>query len=260
LAETEQRAKRGAAEREKKSKKKQAKQKRNKNKGKDKRKEEKVSFATHAKDLEENQNQNQNDEEEKDSVTEKAQSSAEKPDTLGDVSDISDSVDGSADILQPDLEDRDSSSVLWDTDALEIHPPSSEGSSRGRGISISTPNGITEGKSHSTMDDSSSTCSNDSIRSGVTNGSYQGNSLNFRNQKSPNKGKNQQVKAMTDAHSLASETDDQPSTLGTDPKGQNYSSEASNVGESDWVVVSHIQEPEGSRNRIPVGRVRHSCF
>ncbi|AAB70446.1 F19P19.26 [Arabidopsis thaliana] len=256
LAETEQRAKRGAAEREKKSKKKQAKQKRNKNKGKDKRKEEKVSFATHAKDLEENQNQNQNDEEEKDSVTEKAQSSAEKPDTLGDVSDISDSVDGSADILQPDLEDRDSSSVLWDTDALEIHPPSSEGSSRGRGISISTPNGITEGKSHSTMDDSSSTCSNDSIRSGVTNGSYQGNSLNFRNQKSPNKGKNQQVKAMTDAHSLASETDDQPSTLGTDPKGQNYSSEASNVGESDWVVVSHIQEPEGSRNRIPVGRER----
>ncbi|CAD5311704.1 unnamed protein product [Arabidopsis thaliana] len=256
LAETEQRAKRGAAEREKKSKKKQAKQKRNKNKGKDKRKEEKVSFATHAKDLEENQNQNQNDEEEKDSVTEKAQSSAEKPDTLGDVSDISDSVDGSADILQPDLEDRDSSSVLWDTDALEIHPPSSEGSSRGRGISISTPNGITEGKSHSTMDDSSSTCSNDSIRSAVTNGSYQGNSLNFRNQKSPNKGKNQQVKAMTDAHSLASETDDQPSTLGTDPKGQNYSSEASNVGESDWVVVSHIQEPEGSRNRIPVGRER----
>lgn len=74
------------------------------------------------------------------------------------------------------------------------------------------------------------------------------------------RGKNQQVKAMTDAHSLASETDDQPSTLGTDPKGQNYSSEASNVGESDWVVVSHIQEPEGSRNRIPVGRVRHSCF
>ncbi|XP_010475082.1 PREDICTED: MATH domain-containing protein At5g43560-like [Camelina sativa] len=250
LAETEQRAKRGTAEREKKSKKKQAKQKRNKNKGKDKRKEEKVSFATHEKDL----GENQNDGEEKDSVIETAQSSAEKPDTLGDVSDISDSVDGSADILQPDLEDRDISPVHWDTDAVEIHPPSSGGSSRGRGISISTPNGTAERKSLSTMDDSSSTCSNDSIRSGVTNGSYQGNT--FRNQKSPNKGKDQQVKATSDAHSLASETDDQPSTLGTDPKSRNHSSEASNAGESDWVVVSHTQEPEGSRNRSSVGKER----
>lgn len=74
------------------------------------------------------------------------------------------------------------------------------------------------------------------------------------------RGKNQQVKAIYDAHSLGSETDDQPSTLGTDPKSQNYSSEASNVGESDWVVVSHVQEAEGSRNRSPVGKVGHSCF
>ncbi|XP_024007791.1 TNF receptor-associated factor homolog 1b isoform X2 [Eutrema salsugineum] len=241
LAETEQRAKRGAAERAKKSKKKQAKQKRNKNKGKDKRKEEKVSFATHEKDCEENQH----DEEEKDFVTEKAQSSAEKTDTLGDVSDISDSVDGLADILQPDLEDGDSSSVHWDTDALEIHPPASGGSSRGSGISISRPNGIAERKNQSTMDDSSSTCSNDSIQSGVTNGSYKGNALNCRNQKSLNKGKNQQVKV--------SEADDQPSTLGTDPKSQNSSSE------SDWVVVSHIQEPESSWNRGPVRKDRNAA-
>uniref|UniRef100_A0A1J3CGT9 MATH domain-containing protein n=1 Tax=Noccaea caerulescens TaxID=107243 RepID=A0A1J3CGT9_NOCCA len=251
LAETEQRAKRGAAEREKKSKKKQAKQKRHKNKGKDKKKEEKLSFVTHEKDLEENQH----DEEEKDSVTEKAQPSAEKPDTLGDVSDVSDSVDGSADILQPDLEDGDSSSVHWETDALEIHPSPSGGSSRGTGgISISTPNGIAERKNQSTMDDSSSTCSNDSIRSGVTIGSYKGNALNFRNQKSPTKGKNQQVKVISDARSLASETDDQPATLETDPKSHNYSSEASNIGESDWVVVSRIQEPESSRNSSPFGK------
>ncbi|XP_018451140.2 TNF receptor-associated factor homolog 1b isoform X2 [Raphanus sativus] len=231
LAETEQRAKRGAAEREKKSKKKQAKQKRNKNKGKDKRKEEKVTLATHEKDLEE-----------KDSVTEKAQPSAEKTDTLGDVSDISDSVDGSADILHPDLEDGDSSSVHWDADALEIHPPQSEGSSRGSGISISTPNGIAERKNQSTMDDSSSTCSNESIRSGVTNGSYKGN---IPNQKSPNKGKNQQVKIISDACSLVTETDDDQ------PKSQNSSSE------SDWVVVSHIQDSESSRNRRPVGKQRN---
>ncbi|CAH8336708.1 unnamed protein product [Eruca vesicaria subsp. sativa] len=214
LAETEQRAKRGAAEREKKSKKKQGKQKRNKNKGKDKRKEEKVSFATHEKDLEENQH----DEEEK----EKAQSLVEKTDTLGDVSDISDSVDDSADILHPDLEDGDSSSV---TDALEIHPPPASGSSREDAISMSTPNGIAERKNQSTMEDSSSTCSNDSIRSGFTNGS-KGNALNFRNQNSLNKGKNQ-------------------------PGSQNSSPE------SDWVVVSHNQEPESSRNRSPVGKERN---
>ncbi|WZZ11638.1 hypothetical protein YC2023_097559 [Brassica napus] len=237
LAETEQRAKRGAAEREKKSKKKQAKQKRNKNKGKDKKKEEKVTLATHGKDLEENHH----DEEENDSVTEKAQPSAEKTDTLEEVSDISDSVDGSADILHPDLEDGDSSSVHWDADALEIHPPPSEGSS----ISISTPNGIAERKTQSTMDDSSSTCSNDSIRSGVTNGSYKGNMLNFRNQKSPNQGKNQQVKITSDTRSLVTEPDDDQ------PKSQNSSSE------SDWVVVSHIQELESSRNRRPVEKQRN---
>ncbi|KAJ0236165.1 TNF receptor-associated factor 1a [Hirschfeldia incana] len=223
LAETEQRAKRGAAEREKKSKKKQAKQKRNKNKGKDKRKEEKVTLATPEKDLDESHH-----DEEKDSVTEKAQPSAEKTDILEDVSDISDSVDGSADILHPDL-DGDGSSVHWDADALEIHPPQSEGSS----ISVSTPNGIAERKNQSTMDDSSSTCSNESIRSGVTNGSYKGNVLNFRNHKSPNKGKNQQVKITYDTRSLVTET------------------------ESDWVVVSHTQESESSRNRRPVGKQRN---
>ena len=126
-----------------------------------------MTFATH--------------EEEKDLVTEKAQSPVEKTDTLlGDVSDISDSVDGSAEILHPDLEDGDSSSIHWDTDAL--------GRSRESAISISTANGIAERKNQSTMEDSSSTCSNDSIRSGFTNGSsYKGNALNFRNQNSPNK-------------------------------------------------------------------------
>ncbi|CAN8311205.1 unnamed protein product [Cochlearia groenlandica] len=252
LAETEQRAKRGATEREKKSKKKQAKQKRYKNKGKDKRKEEKVSFVTHVKDLKENQH----DEEEKDSVTGKAQSSAEKPDTVEDVSDISDSVDGSVDILLPNLEDEDSSSVNWDTDALEIHPPPSGGSSRESSISISTPNGIAERKNQSIMNDSSSTCSNDSIRSGVTNGSYKGNALNFRNQKSQNKGKNQQVIRKPDTCSLASEVD--TSSSGTDPKSQNYSSESSNVGESDWIVVSHNQEPDRSQNRSPFGKERNA--
>ena len=89
-------------------------------------------------------------------------------------------MDGSAEILHPDLEDGDSSSAHWDTAAL--------GSSRENDISISAPNGIAERKNQSNMEDSSSTCSNDSIRSGFTNGSsYTGNALIFRNQNSPNK-------------------------------------------------------------------------
>lgn len=68
------------------------------------------------------------------------------------------------------------------------------------------------------------------------------------------------MKVISDARSLASETDDQPSALETDPKSHNYSSEAGNIGESDWVVVSRIQEPESSRNSSPFGKVGHSCF
>lgn len=124
----------------------------------------------------------------------KAESSAEKSDTLGDVSDISDSVDSSVDILQLDSEDRESSPVHWEIDASEIHPPPSGNTSRGKGVaerkkssistsSISIPNGVSERKGLSTMDDSSSTCSNDSIRSGVANGSYKGNVSNCQSQK-----------------------------------------------------------------------------
>jgi hypothetical protein len=112
-----------------------------------------------------------------------AESSAEKPDTLGDVSDVSDSVDSSAEILQLDSEDRESSPVHWEMDASEVHPPSAGDTSRGRGNSFSIPNGVAERKGLSTMDDSSSTCSNDSIQSGVANGSYKGNVLNCQSQK-----------------------------------------------------------------------------
>ena len=53
----------------------------------------------------------------------------------------------------------------------------------------------------------------------------------------------------SDACSLVTVIDDDQ------PKSQNSSSE------SDWVVVSHIQESESSRNRRPVGKVGgHSYF
>lgn len=119
--------------------------------------------------------------EKEESVRLKAESSAEKPDTVEDVSDVSDSLDSSADILNLDSE-RESSPVHWEADAAEVHPPPSGDTSRGRGNSISIPNGVVERKGLSTMDDSSSTCSNDSIRSGVANGSYKGNVVNSRSQ------------------------------------------------------------------------------
>lgn len=63
------------------------------------------------------------------------------------------------------------------------------------------------------------------------------------------RGKNQQVKITSDTRSLVTEPDDDQ------PKSQNSSSE------SDWVVVSHIQELESSRNRRPVEKVGgHSYF
>ncbi|CAL9242166.1 unnamed protein product [Arabidopsis halleri] len=241
LAESEQKAKRGPSEKEKKSKKKQAKQKKNKNKGKEKRKEEKVKTQTEERDVEKAE-----------CVRAKAESSAEKPDTLGDVSDVSDSVDSSAEILQLDSEDRESSPVHWEIDASEIHPPSSGDTSSGRGNSLCIPNGVAERKGLSTMDDSSSTCSNDSIRSGVANGSHKGNVVNCQSQKWHINGKTQPGK-VSDANSLASEKEDQPSRLASDHKNQSHSSEKRRGVEAD-AVISYIQKPESPGEHSPVSK------
>ncbi|CAH2046592.1 unnamed protein product [Thlaspi arvense] len=241
LAENEQKAKRRAAEKEKKSKKKQAKQKKNKNRGKEKRKEEKVRSQSEERDIAKEE-----------SVRAKEESSAEKPDTHGDVSDVSDSVDSSADILQLDSEDRESSPVHWEIDASETHPPPSLGdtSSRGRDSSISIPNGVAERKCISTMDDSSSTCSNDSIRSGGGSGSYKGSVSNYRSQKWLSK---TQPGKVSDANSLASETEEQPSRHASEPKNQRHSSEIGRVVEAD-VVISHIHKPQSPEERNPVSK------
>ncbi|CAN8247820.1 unnamed protein product [Cochlearia groenlandica] len=237
LADSRRKPKRGAAEKEKKSKKKQAKQKKNKNRGKEKKKEEKAGTQTHEREIEKEE-----------CVREEAESSAEKPDSLEDLSEISDSVDSSADILQVDLEERDRSPVHWDTIPSEIHPSPPGGTSKGRGSSISLPNGVAETKCLSTMDDSSSTCSNDSIRSGVANG-YKGNILDCRSQKWVSNGKTQPGK-VSYANSLAGETEVQ-SRHSSDHKNQNHSSEVRRVGESA-TIISPIQEPESLGERNPV--------
>ena len=111
----------------------------------------------------------------------------EKVDTVEDVSDVSDSVDGVAEVPQPDSEDRDASPVNWDTDTSEVHPPTEPSSSGISGLS-SVQNGISEKKNPSVMDDSSSTCSTDSVPSVVMNGPYKGNSFsNYKTQKSPSR-------------------------------------------------------------------------
>lgn len=178
MAESEQKAKR-ASDKEKKSKKKQAKQKRNNNrKSKDKGRDEKPSVI-----IIEEKPQQPSPIEEADLLI--------KPETLEDVSDVSDSLDCVTEaLLRPDSDDRDSSPVNWDTDTSEPHPPTEACSS---GV-ISAQNGGQ--KSPSVMDDSSSTCSTDSLPSVVISGPYRGNShQNQKTQSSPSRGKVKRGKA-----------------------------------------------------------------
>ncbi|KAI4317973.1 hypothetical protein L6164_025793 [Bauhinia variegata] len=219
LAEIEQKSKR-VNEKDKKSKKKQAKQKRNNRKGKDKGREDRPTVDVHEKHQEDNDVG-----EKKDSNLEEEQTLAGKPDALDDVSDVSDSVDGVAEVLQPDSEERDASPVNWDTDASEVHPPAEAGSNGLGGLS-SVQNEMAEKGSSSVMDDSSSTCSSDSLPSVVMNAPYKGNALpNYKVQKSPSRGKNQRGKATIDGGSQTNDMDNQPS-------GSPASSGSGKVGES----------------------------
>lgn len=157
----------------------QAKQKRRK--GKDKGREERPIVTVHDKHLEDKTD------EKKGSNIEEVQTVSEKPDALEDVSDVSDSVDGVVEVPHPDSEDRDASPFNWDTDASEVHPPI-EASSNSIGGLSSSQNEMAEKRSSSVMDDSSSTCSTDSLPSVNMNGPFKGNSLqNYKVQKSPSR-------------------------------------------------------------------------
>ncbi|KDP40288.1 hypothetical protein JCGZ_02286 [Jatropha curcas] len=233
LAESEQKAKRGTTEKEKKSKKKQAKQKRNNRKGKDKGRDERISIAVLDKHEEENP-----DREKKDSVIGEVQPVVEKPDILEDVSDVSDLVDGVAEVLQPDSEDRDASPVNWDTDTSEVHPPTEACSSGVSGLS-SLPNGTAEKRSTSAMDDSSSTCSTDSVPSVVTNGSYKGNSYSScQYVKSPSRGKHPRGKATSDGSWIV-EIDNQLSAPTADTGDLNHVTGSSKTVECEFEANVH---------------------
>ncbi|CAL5208066.1 unnamed protein product [Lathyrus oleraceus] len=226
LAETEQKAKRAVNEREKKSKKKQAKQKRNNRKGKDKLgREDRPIVAVYDK-----QQDNASDEK-KDSNMDEVQTLDEKLDALEVVSDMSDSVIGVDEVPQPDSEERDASPVNWDTDASEVHP-STEASSNGIGGLARVQNGLTEKRSSSVMDDSSSTCSTDSLPSVVMNDPHKGNSFSsYKVQKSPSKGKNR-LKASCDGSNWTTEIDSQASGSAANAVDVNRSGNGK-VGESE---------------------------
>lgn len=159
----------------------QAKQKRNNRKGKDKGREERSTVSVHEK------NQGNGADDKNDSKMEEALAVSEKADAMEDVSDVSDSVDGVAETLHPDSEDRDASPVNWDTDASEVHRPSEARNNDISGAST-LQNGMYEKRSCSMIDDSSSTCSTDSLPSVVINDLHKGNSFsNYKVQKLPSR-------------------------------------------------------------------------
>lgn len=98
----------------------------------------------------------------------------------GNTSDTSDTGDDAGEMIQPDLEDRNCSPGDWDADTSETHPATESSN-------FVNQNGQFEKRSTSTVDDSSSTCSTDSVPSVVMTGSHKGNSLKNGSQTSPHR-------------------------------------------------------------------------
>ncbi|XP_063937021.1 TNF receptor-associated factor homolog 1a-like isoform X2 [Daucus carota subsp. sativus] len=194
LAETEQKMRRGIPDKDKKSKKKQGKQKRNNRKVKDKGRYEKPDLTV----------ENELESGRSELLAEEAEPVGQTH-ALEDVSDVSDSVDCPPKRLQEDSRDRDSSMVNWDTNTSQMHLTTE---ANGSGISF-VQNG--ERKSSALMDDSSSTCSTDSLPSVTANGPCKGTSPIKQNSlKSPSRGKYQRVKAIEEATGCAADTNIQP--------------------------------------------------
>ncbi|XP_073139797.1 TNF receptor-associated factor homolog 1b-like isoform X2 [Henckelia pumila] len=176
LADVEQKMKRGTGDKEKKSKKKQGKQKRSNRKGKDKGRDEKPDVNVLDKTEQDITNIAR-----KGLLNIESEAVLEKVDAVEDVSDLSDSADRVPESLPPDSEDRDSSSFNCNVDMSEVHSPTLPSGSIITVLS-SVQNG-TEATSLSIVDDSSSTCSTDSVPSVMTSLPGNGNSSNHKTQK-----------------------------------------------------------------------------
>lgn len=177
--------------RERRAKKKQARQRRNNRKAKDRGKDEKSVGSL--KEKHQLQDCLSDARILEDFSSEIAQQIPGTSDLREGVSDVSDLGDDGAEVLRPDIEDRDSSPLSWDTDISEINPTA-------EACTCEISNDHVDKKSPSIVDDSSSTCSTDSVPSIVVNGPYKGKSTNNKNKRnSSNRGKSQQNK---DVHSL----------------------------------------------------------
>ncbi|XP_042405687.1 TNF receptor-associated factor homolog 1a-like isoform X1 [Zingiber officinale] len=186
LAESELKSKRSASEKEKRSKKKQAKQKRNNRKEKEKGKYDRGNLVQEAL-----QQETFDEERTSDSLySEPVEHNIKKIGAHEDASDVSDTVDVAAEMLQPDLDDRAASPINWDIDASEIHL-TTEASGN------DVQNGHIDNRSQFIIDDSSSSCSTDSVPSVFITEVYKRaiSPVNIT-QSPPNRGKNHQSKEM----------------------------------------------------------------
>ncbi|GFY84973.1 TRAF-like superfamily protein [Actinidia rufa] len=176
-------------------------------------------------------------------MTKEAESVLEKTDALEDDSDESDSVNCLAEMLQPDSEDRDTSPANWETDTSEVHPPT-EGISSGVGGFSAVLDKMRGRNSPSVVDDSSSTCSTDSVPSVVMNGPYKRHSLpNQKSPKSPSRGRNQRSKSSKGVAGRASEVHSQPSASvrdATQPNDAPGSCKAESESEADVLSLEGL--------------------
>ncbi|KAL9274711.1 TNF receptor-associated factor homolog 1b-like protein [Drosera capensis] len=168
-AKSEQKAMHAVSAKEKKSRKKLGKQQRNGRKGKDKAEGKKgIEMVRDKQPCKNAMNE---------------ETRLDKGEILEDASDISSSVDDTADMYDADSDDRDGSFVTLDSETSDIHLLVEAGCKDAAGSFSTKANGLGKGRT-SVMGDSSSTTSTDSVHSVPTNGSSWGKS--FRNAKGQN--------------------------------------------------------------------------
>ncbi|XP_072988386.1 TNF receptor-associated factor homolog 1a-like isoform X1 [Typha latifolia] len=185
LAELELKGKRIAAEKEKRAKKKQflqTKQKRNSRKAKGKGRDE-MSHSSNRENF-----QGPSDEINIDDFCPKEdEPTIAKVNTAEDASVVSDNGADITEVLQIDPDEGDSSSINWESDIQEI-----ESAIKASGVIVQVKQ---TKKGSPFIDDSSSTCSTDSIPSVVMNGPSKGStSINNKIQAPPNRENNQKYK------------------------------------------------------------------
>ncbi|XP_062202162.1 TNF receptor-associated factor homolog 1a-like [Phragmites australis] len=243
LAEIELKAKRSAAEKEKRARKKQAKQKKNSrksNKGK--------NGKSDMTDKEILMCSSPSDDRILGDFSRQAEEMSSNADNPEEVSDISDNRDDHSEALHVDIEDRESSPVNWETDASETQATVPD--------SVEVQNDQA-GKRTSFVDDSSSTCSSDSVPSVILNGSYTGGAwTNVRS--SSNRGNNRRNKD-TDARAGLGQGGANSVHNGIMGSGSNASGNSKDIrheSEDDKVVLQKKQHLQRHVDVMSLSKLR----